>query len=84
MELLWKDSGEHFQAYEEKLSYLWKGDLAIAAVPGVEKGLNRLFDGFNRSVHNLSNPVMSCLTRKNYILLWLVVEKLITFKLNSR
>ena len=59
MDLLWKDSGEHFQAFEEELPFLRKGDLAIAAVPDLEEGLNRLFDG-------LSNPIRNYLTRENF------------------
>ena len=48
MELLWEDSGEYFQAFEEELLFLRKCDLAIATVSGLEEGLNRLFDGFNQ------------------------------------
>ena len=48
MDLLWEHSGEHFQVFEEELSYLRKSDLAIAAIPGLEKGLHHLFDRFNR------------------------------------
>ena len=47
MDLLWEDSGEHIQAFEEKLSCLRKGEFAISAVPDLEEGLNRLFDRFD-------------------------------------
>jgi len=39
VDLLWEDSGEYFQAFEEKLSCLKKGDLAIAVVPDLKEGL---------------------------------------------
>jgi len=45
---LWEHPGNHFQDFEEKLSYLRKGDLAIAMVPNPKEGLNRLFKEFNR------------------------------------
>ena len=47
MEPLWEHSGEHFQAFEEGTFLSRKGDLNIGAVPGLEEGLNHLFDGFN-------------------------------------
>ena len=65
MDSLWEYSGNYFQALEEELSYFRKGDLAIAAVPNLKEGLNCLFDGFNWSTHNPSNPVRRCLTREN-------------------
>ena len=65
MDVLWEHSGDHFQVFEEELSCLRKGDLTIAEVSGLEEGLNCLFDDFNRSAYNLSNPVRSCLTREN-------------------
>jgi len=62
---LWEYSGDYFQEFKEELPCLRKGDLAIAVVLGLNEGLNRLFDGLNRSAHNMSNPVRSCLISKN-------------------
>jgi len=61
VDLLWEHSDDYFQGFEEKLSYLRNSDLAMAVVPGLEEGPNCLFDGFNRSARNSSNPVRSCL-----------------------
>jgi len=44
VELLWEDCDEHFQAFEEELPCLRKGDLAIMAVPSLEEELNGLSD----------------------------------------
>jgi len=54
---LWEYSDDYFHAFED-FSCLRKDDLAIAAVPELDEGLNRLFNGFNWSAHNLSNPVV--------------------------
>jgi len=47
-DLLWEHFGEHLQAFEEGTFLSRKGGSPIAAVPNLEEGLNRLFDGFSQ------------------------------------